>query len=152
MNKLFVYVPQNPYILDGTILENIAFGLDTSEINREKIQQIITDLDLEETIDQLPQGLDTPIGERGIKLSGGQRQRLAIARALYFNAEILLLDEVTSQLDAATEKEILDTLEKVTRQSKTILMITHHTNLLNQFSRVLLLENGDIHEQHQRNH
>ncbi|MBA4058109.1 MAG: hypothetical protein C0490_25555, partial [Marivirga sp.] len=76
----------------------------------------------------------------------GQRQRIAIARALYFDAEVLLLDEITNQLDAATEKEILTTLEKVARQSKTILMITHHTHLLSQFSRVLRLENGMLYE------
>lgn len=146
LNRLFSYVPQDPYILDGTILENIAFGQETSEIDAEKIKQLIISLDLSGMIDQLPFGLETAVGERGIKLSGGQRQRIAIARALYYDAEILLLDEITNQLDTETEKEILITLEKVTQQSKTILMITHHTDLLNRFSRVLQLENGQLRE------
>ena len=106
-----------------------------SKINFEKIRRLIKDLDLEEMISQLPDGLSTQIGEKGIKLSGGQRQRIAIARALYADAEVLLFDEITNQLDAHTEKEIINTLIKVAHQQKTILMITHHEHLLNEFDR-----------------
>jgi ATP-binding cassette, subfamily B, bacterial PglK len=134
-------------MLDGTIAENIAFGLPAIEIDQEKIRQLILDLDLKNMIDQLPLGTETPIGERGIKLSGGQRQRIAIARALYCDTEVLLLDEITNQLDALTEREILCTLEKISSQNKTILMITHHTNLLPQFSRIIRLENGILREE-----
>ncbi len=144
--KLFSYVPQSPYILDGTIAENIAFGFSAEEINHEKIQQLILDLDLGEMIVQLPNGLFTPIGEKGIKLSGGQRQRIAIARALYADAEILLFDEITNQLDRQSEQEIIQTLEKIDLQKKTILMITHHSHLLNHFDRMLTLENGRLSE------
>ncbi len=142
--SIFCYVSQNPYILDGSIAENIAFGLLEGKINFEKIRRLIKDLDLEEMISQLPDGLSTQIGEKGIKLSGGQRQRIAIARALYVDAEVLLFDEITNQLDAHTEKEIINTLIKVAHQQKTILMITHHEHLLNEFDRILSLENGKI--------
>lgn len=146
-HSLFSYVPQNPYMLDGTILENIAFGLPPSEVNRKKIGRLLADLDLMAMIDQLPQGLETPVGERGIKLSGGQRQRIAIARALYGDAEVLLLDEITNQLDAQTEQEVLKTLENITRQNKTIIMITHRTNFLAQFTRLIRLDNGTFYEE-----
>jgi ABC-type multidrug transport system fused ATPase/permease subunit len=141
---IVAYVPQSPYLLDGTIAENIAFGFSEEEINQERIQQLIGDLELEDMIRQLPQGISTQVGEKGIKLSGGQRQRIAIARALYADAEVLLLDEVTNQLDAASEQEIIKTLEKIASQKKTILMITHHAHLLAHFDRVLTLENGMI--------
>jgi len=142
--KIFAYVPQNPYILDGTLAENIALGFPSEEINQEKILQLIRDLELEEMIKQLPEGLATQVGEKGMKLSGGQRQRVALARALYADAEVLLLDEVTNQLDTKSEKEIIKTLEKITLQKKTILMITHHAHLLSHFDQVLTLENGTI--------
>ena len=142
--KIFAYVPQSPYILDGTIVENIAFGYLPEEIDHDKIKQLIRDLELEEMINQLPQGLATQVGEKGVKLSGGQRQRIAIARALYAEAEVLLLDEVTNQLDPKSEKEIITTLEKISSQQKTFLMVTHHEHLLNHFDRVLTLENGRI--------
>ena len=142
--RTFGYVPQNPYLLDGTIAENIAFGLPTQEIDTEKIEQLVRELDLKEMIQSLPEGLSTFIGEKGIKLSGGQRQRIAIARVLYANAEVLLFDEITNQLDAKSEHEILRTLEKVASQHKTIIMITHHDHLLKYFDRVLSLENGTL--------
>ena len=142
--RIFGYVSQNPYLLDGTIAENIAFGLPAEEIDTKKIEQLVKELDLEEMILQLPEGLSTFIGAKGIKLSGGQRQRIAIARALYANAEVLLFDEITNQLDAKSEQEILRTLEKVASQNKTIIMITHHDHLLKHFDRVLTLENGTL--------
>ena len=147
--EMFGYVSQSPYIIDGSIMENIALGIPASVIDRGKVKQLIHDLDLEEMISQVPEGLDTQVGERGIKLSGGQRQRLAIARALYADAEILLLDEITNQLDARTEQEIIKTLDKVAQQKKTIIMITHHHNLLRRFDRVLRLENGELIEENQ---
>ena len=140
--RIFGYVPQNPYLLDGTIAENIAFGLASEQIDTNKIKQLIKELDLDEMVSQLPDGLATIIGEKGIKLSGGQRQRIAIARVLYAEAEILLFDEITNHLDAKSEQEILKTLGKIASQNKTIVMITHHAHLLNRFYRVIKLENG----------
>jgi HlyD family secretion protein len=136
------YVPQNPLLLDGTIVENIAFGIPPEEIDIKKIDQLIHDLDLDEMVKALPEGADTPIGEKGIKLSGGQRQRLSIARALYANAEILLLDEVTNQLDMNTEREILMLFEKESMSNKTILMVTHQQDLTLKFDRTIRFENG----------
>jgi len=147
LRPIFSYVPQSPYMIDGSILENIAFGVTAANIDQGKIRQLIHDLDLDEIISQLPDGLTTQIGERGIKLSGGQRQRIAIARALYADAEVLLLDEITNQLDARTEQEIVKTLEKVAQQKKTIVMITHHNDLLKHFDQVLKIENGILSEQ-----
>jgi ABC-type multidrug transport system fused ATPase/permease subunit len=144
--KLIGYVPQSPFLLDGTISENIAFGFSAAEVDIVKITQLVHDLDLGEMISQLPAGLSTQIGEKGVKLSGGQRQRIAIARALYAEAEILLLDEITNQLDAQSEQEIVQTLEKVALQHKTILLITHHDHLLKHFDRVLTLDNGVLFE------
>lgn len=140
--KIFGYVPQNPYLLDGTIAENIAFGLIPEQIDTTKIEQLIVELDLEQMISQLPDGLATLVGEKGIKLSGGQRQRIAIARVLYADAEVLLFDEITNQLDTTSEQEILHTLEKASLRNKTMVMITHHAHLLNRFDRIVRLENG----------
>lgn len=144
LTKIFGYVAQNPYLLDGTIAENIAFGLPAEETDTKRIEQLVRELDLEEMVRSLPDGLSTFVGEKGVTLSGGQRQRIAIARALYANAEVLLFDEITNQLDAKSEQEILRTLEKVALQSKTIIMITHHDHLLRYFDRVLSLENGTL--------
>lgn len=146
---LFGYVSQNPFILDSTLAENIAFGIPTHEIDHQKINQLVRDLDLQVMIDGMPDGIHTRIGEKGIKLSGGQRQRIALARALYQNAEILLFDEITNQLDAGTEQEILSTLQKMVWTHKTVVMITHHSRLLSYFDRVLCIENGVIIEKQQ---
>jgi ABC-type bacteriocin/lantibiotic exporter with double-glycine peptidase domain len=142
--RLFGYVSQSPYIVDASIAENIAFGVSLEKIDTEKVSHLLAELDLKEIVDQFPEGIHTPIGENGVKLSGGQRQRIAIARALYHDAEILLFDEITNQLDVQTEKEILTSLEKIAWQKKTIVMITHHPHLLPAFDRVLVLENGSL--------
>ena len=147
LRPIFSYVPQSPYLVDHLMLENISSAVPGANIDKEKIRQLIHDLDLDEIISQLPDGLATQIGERGIKLSGGQRQRIAVARALYADADkLLLLDEITNQLDAQTEQEIVKTLEKVAQQKKTIVMITHHNDLLKHFDQVLKIENGILSE------
>jgi ABC-type multidrug transport system fused ATPase/permease subunit len=140
------YVPQNPYILDGTILENIAFGIPAEEIDRKKIEQLILELALTDLINQLPHGIDTEIGERGVKLSGGQRQRLAIARALYADAEILLLDEITNQVHPSLEQEIWKILHTLSTQNKTIVLITHKLPDTGFFQSIYTLENGIVKE------
>lgn len=143
--KLFGYVPQQPYVLAASIAENIAFGIPIPEINKAKIISLLTDLELMEWINSLPDGVHTAVGEKGLKISGGQRQRLAIARALYHDREILLLDEVTNQLDPGTEAEIFKLLKKVTA-GKTIIMITHHPDLLKHFDHVYELADGKLHK------
>lgn len=138
------YVPQNPYILDGTFLENIAFGIQEDDIDRSRVTRLINDLHLHDLLKQLPDGLQTVIGERGAKLSGGQRQRIALARALYIDADILLLDEITNQVHPALEREILDILHKLSKEHKTIILVTHKLPSINSFNMVCLLENGAL--------
>ena len=102
-------------------------------------------MDLMDWIAGLPEGADTLIGEKGATISGGQRQRLAIARAMYHESEILLLDEVTNQLDPKTESEIFESLQRASA-NKTIIMITHHPDLLRKFDRVFEILEGEIRE------
>jgi ATP-binding cassette, subfamily B, bacterial PglK len=142
--KLIGYVPQNPYILDGSVVENIAFGIPFEQADHKKVSQLIREMDLEDWMLSLPEGIHTRIGEKGVKISGGQRQRLAIARTLYHDAAILLLDEVTNQLDPATENEVISTLLNVSDRNKTILMITHHPELLKKFDLVYELIDGSL--------
>ncbi len=142
--SLFSYVSQQPYILDASIKENVAFGIQADEIDLNRMYEALHQAELFTLVDGLSEKIETQIGEKGIRLSGGQRQRLAIARALYANREILVLDEVTNQLDKETESGIIQTLQKIAQQNKTILMVTHHRELLPLFDRVLKLENGKL--------
>lgn len=142
--RLMGYVPQSPYILDASIAENIAFGIGLHEIDREKIMKLISDLDLQTWIATLPHGIHTRIGERGTKISGGQRQRLAIARALYYNAEVLLLDEITNQLDSQTEEAVMQLLQSDIFVNKSIIFITHKPHLLRYFDTIYTLQDGKL--------
>ncbi len=138
------YVPQNPYILDGSIAENIAFGIPPNQISDEKISGVMKKLLLAEWIDGLPLKTKTVIGEKGVKISGGQRQRIALARALYHNAELLLLDEVTSQLDAQSEEEVKAIISGTAFDNVTIVLITHRVDNWSTFGTHYHLENGNF--------
>jgi ABC-type bacteriocin/lantibiotic exporter with double-glycine peptidase domain len=140
--KLIGYVPQNPFILDATILENIAFGVAMEKIDVKKVMQLIQELDLGQWLTTLPDGALTIIGEKGARISGGQRQRLAIARALYHDSEILLLDEITNQLDTQTEIEVLHALNNFAGRNKTIILITHRAELWKSFDTIYELRAG----------
>ena len=146
--KLFGYVPQHPFMIDGTISENIAFGVPKDQVNLDRIKSILTDLDLLHWVESVPEGWNTRIGEKGTKLSGGQLQRISIARALYADASILLLDEITNQVDRVTELEVVATLEKLSHLNKTIIMVMHREDFQINFDRILVLEGGTLRERH----
>jgi ABC-type multidrug transport system fused ATPase/permease subunit len=142
-NKLIGYVPQAVYLLDDTILKNIAFGFEENEIDYNLLNQSIKLSELDLFINELNDGIDTVIGENGSRLSGGQRQRIGIARALYNNPEILIFDEATSALDKNTEDKILKTIYKY-RGDRTIIFITHNESTLKYCDQTYKLENSEL--------
>ena len=121
------YIPQQIVMIDDTIKANIALGHEKNKINNEKLFESIKKAKLEEFINDLPQGINTIIGDRGIQISGGQRQRIALARAFYYNRDILILDESTNSLDKKTEIEILEQINLL-KGDKTIIIISHDSN------------------------
>jgi ABC-type multidrug transport system fused ATPase/permease subunit len=137
------YVSQMPLILDGSIAENIALGINLSDIDIEKLQNSSRIANLTEWIEALPDSYDTPVGERGVKISGGQRQRIAIARAFYHNAEYLFFDEATSSLDTITESNIMSMIENLAG-IKTIIMIAHRLNTVKNCDWIYNISDGVI--------
>lgn len=135
------YVPQLLTLVDGSIRENVALGIPPVEIDEWALQCAIAQAQLQDLVERLPQGLDTVVGERGIRLSGGQRQRIAIARALYHDPEVIIFDEGTSALDSTTEHEVIKAVDALKRH-KTILMIAHRTSTLRNCDRIFLINNG----------
>lgn len=135
------YVPQDIYLIDGTVKENIALGLKTEDIDDALIDKVLHMAELYDFVNSLPKGIETFVGERGVKLSGGQRQRIGIARALYQQPEVLILDEATSALDNETEKSITDTILKLKGQI-TIIAIAHRVSTLEQCDFKIKFENG----------
>lgn len=125
------YVPQSIYLIDGTIRENIALGIGENDIDDNQIQKVLKMSELYDFVINLPNGLKTRVGERGIMLSGGQKQRIGIARALYYEPKVLILDEATSALDNETEKNITNTLLKL-KGHITIIAIAHRISTLEQ--------------------
>jgi len=123
------YIPQTIYLLDDTIRRNIAFAIPDEEIDEERLQKAIEEAQLADFISTLEKGLDTEIGEQGIRLSGGQRQRIGIARALYTNPEVLVLDEATSALDNETEKAVMDAIDSLNGR-KTLIIIAHRLSTI----------------------
>ena len=135
------YVPQDIYLIDGTVRDNIALGMLQEEIDDKQIEKVLHMAELYDFVQILPKGLDTFVGERGVKLSGGQRQRIGIARALYREPNILILDEATSALDNDTEKSITDTILKLKGQI-TIIAIAHRVSTLEQCDFKVKFEDG----------
>ena len=142
--NLIGYVKQNVFIVDGDFYENIAFGIERSDVNDEKLNRAIKSSKLDDVIAKLPNGLNTNIGENGTKLSGGQRQRIAIARALYKDAQILIFDEATSALDNETEKEITDSIDALSSENKTMFIIAHRISTLKNCDKIVEMTNGKI--------
>ena len=142
--NLIGYVPQNIFLADDTVASNIAFGTDPEKINFSSIERAAKISNLHDfIINDLPDGYSTIIGERGIRLSGGQRQRIGIARSLYYNPKILILDEATSSLDNVTEKMITNAINSL--QNKiTIIIVAHRLSTIKNCDNIYLLENGTI--------
>lgn len=140
------FVPQSIFLSEGTIAENIAFGLSPKEIDQDKVKQAASLAHLDELISSLPDGLSTKVGERGVQLSGGQRQRIGIARALYNQASILVFDEATSALDGITENIIMSAIHELAGQ-KTIILIAHRLKTVQQCDNIYMLEKGRVVDQ-----
>jgi len=141
--KRIGYVPQTIFLTDDSLKRNIGFGLPDAQIDEGSVLRAIKDARLEELLVTMPKGLDTQVGERGVRLSGGQRQRIGIARALYNNPELLVLDEASSSLDATTEQEVLQAV-KALHGSKTIVIIAHRLSTVEHCDRIYRIENGQI--------
>lgn len=135
------YVPQSIYLIDGTIKDNVALGVAPEDFDEELLIRVLKMAELYDFVEELPKGVDTMVGERGVKLSGGQRQRIGIARALYYKPEVLVLDEATSALDNETEKSITDTILKLKGQI-TIIAIAHRVSTLEACDFKVKFENG----------
>ena len=137
------HVPQVIFLTDTSIRENIAFGVEAELIDNERIKKAAKLANCEEFIDELENGYETIVGERGAKLSGGQRQRIGIARALYKNADVLIFDEATSALDIKTEKKIIDSVIDLNPRL-TIIMIAHRMASLEKCDYILNVEGGEV--------
>ena len=140
------YVPQMMTMIDSSIKCNIAFGISEEDIDSQRLAEVIKQVQLNSFIEGLPQGIETVIGDRGIRISGGQRQRIAIARALYQNPEILIFDEATSSLDLETEHLITQELFRIGKD-KTLIVIAHRLSTIMQCDVVILIEDGKLIDQ-----
>jgi len=128
--KIVGYVPQDTILIDDSIAKNIAFGIEDHQINFKKIDELIEKLDMQDFIAHAKNGINTPVGDKGLSVSGGQKQRIGLARALYFDPELLLLDECTSSLDSVTEEKILNSLISFAKNKITIIFCTHRESSL----------------------
>ncbi|MBD5505054.1 MAG: ABC transporter ATP-binding protein [Lachnospiraceae bacterium] len=137
------YIPQVIYLSDDTIRNNIAFGVKGSEIDERAVEMAVAKAQLTEFIDSLPHGLDTIVGDRGVRLSGGQRQRIGIARALYHDPEILVLDEATSALDNDTEAAVMEAVENL-QGTKTMIIIAHRLTTIRNVDMIYEVEDGKV--------
>lgn len=137
------YIPQTVFLSDTTIRKNIAFGVDEDDIDDDRLNRAIEAARLDDLVRSLPKGLETFVGERGVRLSGGQRQRIGIARALYLEPKVLVLDEATSSLDGVTEREIVEAIERL-RSDRTMIVVAHRLSTVRACDRLVLMEGGRI--------
>ncbi len=137
------YIPQMIFMLDDTIRRNVAFGVRDEKVDEDRVWEVLREAQLDEFVRSLPEGLDTGIGERGIRLSGGQRQRIGIARALYYDPEVLILDEATSALDNDTEAAIMESINRL-HGRKTLIIIAHRLQTIEKCELVYRVEDGKL--------
>ena len=140
---LLGFVPQSIFLSEGSIAENIAFGIPAKDISLKQVDKALNLANLTELVEQLPDGVNTRVGERGVQLSGGQRQRIGIARALYHEAEVLVFDEATSALDGITEKIVMGAIHEFSGK-KTIIMIAHRLKTVEKCDLIYFMEHGKI--------
>lgn len=140
------FVPQNIFLSEGTIAENVAFGIPHNQIDTKNVQQALELSQLNDLVEGLEYGIETKIGERGVKLSGGQRQRIGIARALYHQADVLVFDEATSSLDGISEKKIMEAIYNLSGQ-KTIIIIAHRLKTVQKCDKIFFMDNGQVTDQ-----
>ena len=139
------YIPQNIYLVDDTIRRNIALGVEDDAIDEKAVWRALEDAQLADFVRSLEEGLDTVIGERGVRISGGQRQRIGIARALYYDPEILFFDEATSSLDNETESALMESVNKLGSQ-KTMIIVAHRLTTLRGCDKIYKVEDGGVTE------
>ena len=144
-HKMIGYIPQAIYLSDDSILKNVAFGIKEDDIDREAVKTALKKAQLLDFIDSLPNGLDTYVGDRGVRLSGGQRQRIGIARALYHDPDVLVLDEATSALDNDTEKAVMDAIDAL-KGEKTMIIIAHRLSTIKNADIVYEVADGKVKE------
>lgn len=137
------YIPQNAYLTDASIKMNVAFGVEEKDIDEERVWEVLREAQMEEFVSELPDKLETEVGEQGIRISGGQKQRLGIARALYHNPEILIFDEATSALDNNTESAIMEAIEQF-KGKKTLIIIAHRLKTIEQCDIIFEVNDGKI--------
>lgn len=140
---LFAYIPQDVHLIDDTIRRNIALGIADCDIDEKKLLKVIREVQLEQLMSQLPDGLDTMVGERGVRLSGGQKQRVALARAFYYEREIVVMDEATAALDNETERQIVEAIKNL-KGKKTLIVIAHRLTTVEHCDVIYRLEAGNI--------
>jgi ATP-binding cassette, subfamily B, bacterial PglK len=137
------YIPQQVFLIDNSLRCNVALGEEDAEIDELKLHKALEQAHLSELVKQLPHGLQTIVGERGVRLSGGQRQRVALARAFYHGRSVLVMDEATSALDEDTETVIINEIQRLKGQ-KTMIVIAHRLSTVQNCDRIYRLEHGRI--------
>ena len=141
--NLVGYVSQTIYLCDDTIRRNIAFGVPEKEIDDAAVRRALVSAQLDGFVDGLPEGVQTFVGERGVRLSGGQRQRIGIARALYRDPQVLVLDEATSALDSQTEREVMAAVNSL-HGAKTLIIVAHRLSTVAECDLLFRLEGGRV--------
>ena len=143
---IFAYIPQDIFVYNGSIKENITLNEKENQIDEDLLEEAVVSSQLKEVIEGLDEGINSNIGERGIKLSGGQKQRIAIARALYHRRQVLIMDEATSALDDGTEFEVIEEIKRI-RGKTTLIVIAHRLTTLRYCNRIFEMDNGEISEE-----